>query len=194
VANVLFGWATNDAASLFAPTVAVFAPGLVFFTVHYMMLRGFYALERTRQVFFIQCAIAATNIALAIALVNAVPAARTAPALALGYLGAYVVGSAISYAALRHALGGLQTPALVRLLVRLLPVVAVAALAAWLVSAGITALLGPLADDPNPLLSAVRGGLAGVVGLVVVLVLARALRIREVTSLTHAATSRLRRR
>ena len=34
------------------------APGLVFFTVHYLMLRGFYALERTRTVFWVQCVIA----------------------------------------------------------------------------------------------------------------------------------------
>ena len=30
------------------------------------MLRGFYALERTRTVFWVQCVIAATNIALAV--------------------------------------------------------------------------------------------------------------------------------
>ena len=65
VAEVLFGVRRRRPAA-FAPTLAVFGPALVFFTVHYMMLRGFYALEQTRLVFFIQCAISATNIAVAV--------------------------------------------------------------------------------------------------------------------------------
>ncbi|HXH81019.1 murein biosynthesis integral membrane protein MurJ [Nocardioides sp.] len=194
VANVLFGWAEKESADRFATTLAVFAPGLVFFTVHYFMLRGFYALEQTRRVFFIQCAISATNIALAVVLVRLVSAPGTAPALAAAYLGAYAVGSIVSYSVLRRVLGDLQTPALLRFLMRMLLVVALAALAAWLVTAGAGALLGDRADNPPPLVSLARGGVAGVVGLVVVLVLSHALRIREVTSLTQAATSRLRRR
>ena len=193
VSNVLFGWGEDGTAQRFAPTLALFAPGLVFFTIHYLMLRGFYALEQTRRVFFIQCAISATNIAMALLLVSQVDARDTAPALALAYLSAYVVGSAISYTALRHVLGGVQTPALVRFLTRMLIAVACAALAAWLVSSGITRALGSLADDPEPWLSALRGGLAGTTGLVVVVFLARALRIREVTSVTDVALARLRR-
>ena len=198
MANVLFGAVKGDAADLFATTLAVFAPGLVFFTIHYFMLRGFYALEQTRRVFFIQCSISATNIVLAIVLVRHVSAEGTAPALAAAYLGAYAVGSAISYLALRQALGGLQTPALVRFLVRMLLVVLLGAVAAWLTTWGMTSamsvVLDSSLDDPHPLLSALRGGLAGVVGLTVMLLLARSLRIREVTSLTEAAMARVRRR
>ena len=197
VANVLFGWAQGEAATRFATTLAVFAPALVFFTVHYLMLRGFYALEQTRRVFFIQCAISVTNIVLAVVLVGLVSAPRTAPALAAAYLGAYAVGSVISYATLRHVAGGLKTPVLVRFLVRMLAVVALAALASWLVSTGVTAVLAALMDvqlaEPPFLVSVLRGGLAGTVGLLVVLALARALRIREVTALADALTSRLRR-
>ncbi len=47
-------------------SLALFAPGLVLFTTHYLMLRGFYALERTRTVFWVQCVIGATNITLAV--------------------------------------------------------------------------------------------------------------------------------
>ncbi len=39
------------------PTLSLFGAGIVFFTVHYLMLRGFYALEQTRTVFLIQCAV-----------------------------------------------------------------------------------------------------------------------------------------
>jgi putative peptidoglycan lipid II flippase len=194
VSNVLFGWGEDGAEERFAPTLALFAPGLVFFTIHYLMLRGFYALEQTRRVFFIQCAISATNIAMALLLVSQVSARDTAPALAVAYLAAYAVGSAISYAALRHVVGGVETPALVRFLIRMLLAVGCGALAAWLVMVGLTTVLGAHADSPEPWLSAVRGGLAGAVGLGVVLVLARVLRIREVTSVTDAAFSRLQRR
>ncbi len=195
VCNVLYGWGKTDRAGLTAaPTLLLFTPGLVFFTVHYLMLRGFYALEQTRRVFFVQCSIAATNIVLALVLVSRVSAHDTAPALAVAYLGAYAVGSMISYATLQRVLGGLETPALVRFLVRMAVAVALGALAAWLVSSGVSVLLGSLADDPQPLLSAARGGLAGLIGLGVVVIGARFLRIREVTSLTDAAMVRVRRR
>ena len=48
-------------------------PGILFFTVHYLMLRGFYALERTRTVFWVQCVIAAVNIAARAACWSAAP-------------------------------------------------------------------------------------------------------------------------
>ena len=194
VSNVLFGWGDGGDATRFAPTLALFAPALVLFTVHHLMLRGFYALEQTRRVFFIQCSVAVTNVVMALLLVRRVDAEDTAPALAAAFLSAYVVGSIVSYTTLRHVVGGMQTPVLVRFLVRMLFAVAAAALAAWAVTAAMTALLGGLADDPHPIVSALRGGLAGTVGLGVVLVVAHALRIREVTSLTGAALARVRRR
>ncbi|QIK74933.1 murein biosynthesis integral membrane protein MurJ [Nocardioides piscis] len=192
-ANALLGWDLRpDTGERFAPTLSLFAVGLVFFTVHYLMLRAFYALEQTRRVFFIQCVIGAANIVGALVLVRLADERQTAPALAMAYLVAYVIGSAISYAVLRRTLGGLQTPALLRFVLRMLIVVAVAALVAWLVRLGVTALVGDAADDPHPLLSLVRGGLAGSIGLLVVLVLSRALRVREVTELVDAVSARLR--
>ncbi len=78
LAHVIWGYgAGRDDYELFAPSLALFGVGLVFFTVHYLMLRGFYALERTRTVFWIQCAVAATNIAAAVVLVGARPTPRT---------------------------------------------------------------------------------------------------------------------
>ena len=95
------------------------------------MLRGFYALERTRTVFWVQCLIAAVNITLALLLVGRTDPAFTSPALVLSYAGAYAVGAVSSYSLLRHLLGGLRTPALVRFLVRMLLSAGPAALAAW---------------------------------------------------------------
>ena len=72
LAEVLFGYgAAAPYVENYVPSLALFGPGLVLFTVHYFMLRGFYALERTRTVFVIQCAVAATNIVAAVVLVGA---------------------------------------------------------------------------------------------------------------------------
>jgi len=63
LADVIFGYgAAEQNVQDFATALALFAPGLVFFTTHYLMLRGFYSIERTRTVFWVQCVIAATNI------------------------------------------------------------------------------------------------------------------------------------
>ncbi|HEX8779800.1 MAG TPA: murein biosynthesis integral membrane protein MurJ [Nocardioides sp.] len=190
VAAVLFGWGAGaGTVHLFAPSLALFAPGLVLFTVHYFMLRGFYALEQTRLVFFIQCAIAATNIVAAVLLVAAASREGTSPALVAAYGTAYAVGSAISYAVLRRRLGGLDTPRLVRFLARALLACAGAALVTWLVTTG----LGVLGEEPPPLVSGLRGGLAGLAGLATYLLLARAMRVREVTEVVNTVLGRLRR-
>ena len=102
------------------PTLSLFGAGIVFFTVHYLMLRGFYALEQTRTVFLIQCAVGLTNIVAALVLVGLSDDEHTAPALVLAYTASYVVGSIVSYSVLRRRLGGLETPALVGFLVVLL--------------------------------------------------------------------------
>ena len=71
IANVIWGYgsAAADFAN-FAPSLALFGVGLVLFTAHYLLLRGFYALEQNRRVFWIQCVIAATNIVAALLLVR----------------------------------------------------------------------------------------------------------------------------
>ena len=70
LATVLWKYgAATSTYDLYILSLALFGTGLVFFTGHYLVLRGFYALERNRTVFFIQCAVAATNILVAVALV-----------------------------------------------------------------------------------------------------------------------------
>ena len=94
---------------LYAPALTIFGPALVFFTVHYLVLRGFYALERNRTAFYVQCVIGAVNITAALALVSATGPRATAAALAGAYLIAYAVGSTVSYAVLRRSVGNLGT-------------------------------------------------------------------------------------
>ncbi len=88
-------------------TIQAFAIAMVAFTVHYLMLRGFYANEDTRTPFFIQIVIAAVNITAAIALTSMVEPARVAMMLALAYGIAYVVGSILSTTLLSRTVGSL---------------------------------------------------------------------------------------
>ncbi len=188
VATTMFGWVGEDEQA-YVPTLMLFGPALIFFTVHYFMLRGFYALEQTRTVFFIQCAVALTNVVVAITLVTNTSPAQTAPMLVVAYLSSYVVGSLISFAVLQRTVGSLETPQLLQFLGRMAIVLAVAALATWLV----TLALSGLGTHPHPVVALLRGGLAGLAGGVVVLIGARLLQIREVTSLVDTVAARLRR-
>jgi putative peptidoglycan lipid II flippase len=188
LSNVIWGHgAASDQYELYAPSLALFGGGLVFFTVHYLMLRGFYALELTRTVFWIQCAVAATNIAVAVVLVRVTDAAHTSPALVLAYTASYLVGSLISYVVLLRLLGGLRTPALVRFLVRML----IAALASTAAAAAATYLLHRADDHPSWYVAAVWVAVITLVDVVVFVLLARVLRLREVTAVVDTITRRL---
>lgn len=189
VTAFLYGWnGEYETARAFAPPLALFGAALPFFTLHYVMLRGFYALEQTRRVFFIQCGVSLTNVVVATALVHARPPSETASMLVLGYLASYVVGSAVSYVVLARTVGGLETRALAAFLARMGIVLALAAGAAALV----TWALAGLGETPPPLVALARGAVAGLSGGAVVLVGAHLLRVTEVTSLLDTVAGRLR--
>lgn len=192
VANVIWGHgAAADSFDLYAPSLALFGPGLLMFTVHYLMLRGFYALELTRTVFFIQCAVAVTNIVGALVLVGGASPTETSPALVVAYFTSYAVGAAVSFSVLSARVGGLDGARLLRFVVRLALVVAVATAVAAAVAFGLRSLWG---SEPHWALALARGTVvAGVDGLVFVL-LARAFHLREVTSVVGTVTRKLARR
>ena len=154
------------------------------------MLRGFYALERTRTVFWVQCVIAAVNIVLALVLVFRTSPAFTSPALVLAYSGAYAVGALTSYSLLRHVLGGLRTPQLLRFGVRIV----IAAGLGSLVAAGLAWLLHTHAGSAldSKLGSVVFLAVVGLADAAVFLAVARLLRISEVTELVQTVTRRIR--
>ncbi len=192
LARVVFGTGSGAASyELYVPTLSVFGAGLVLFTVHYLMLRGFYALEQTRAVFFVQVGVAATNVVLAVWLVGIADAEGTAPALATAYGAAYLVGAVTSYVVLSRRLGGLATAVTVRFLVRMLIAVALGTAAAY----GVTELLHAVQGDRPGWVGAVLGaGLIGVVDLLVILGCATAMHITEFTDLAEPVLRRLSRR
>ncbi|WP_166389252.1 murein biosynthesis integral membrane protein MurJ [Nocardioides ochotonae] len=188
LARILFGFgASADSIGAYAPTLAVFGPGILLFTVHYLVLRGFYALEQTRTVFLNQCWVALTNVVVALAAVRAVDPEHTAPALAAAYAASYLVGSVLSYTVLRRRIGTLDDARLVRFLARLalitLLTVAVAAIPAFTLDSW----SGTESWPGAVLVAGVTLGVAGVVYLL----LARVFRLREVTDVIETLTRRL---
>ncbi len=189
VAHVAYGWgAASEAYPDYALPLALFGGGLVFFTVHFLMLRGYYSLERTRTVFWVQCVIAATNIVLAVAITRSVADNHVAAGLVLAYVGAYAVGAAVSYGLLRYLLGGLETGTTLRFLVRLVLAAGIAAALAWAFRYGVTQVWP---SSESRIRALVVGSLVAVVDAALFLVLARLLRIREVTGVVDLVTSRL---
>jgi len=190
LANIAYGWlAAAEAFPDYVLPMSLFAIGLVFFTVHYLMLRGYYSLERTRTAFWVQCVVAATNIVLAIAFTHAFSAQYTAAGLVLAYGGAYAVGAFLSYALLRHLLGGLQTPALLRFLVRLLAAAGVATAISGAMRYGVQSALWPV--DDSKVQAIVMLLLTTGLDVVLFVLLARLLRITEVTSVMELVSARL---
>lgn len=189
LANTVYGWgAASEAYPDYVMPLTLFGVALVFFTVHFLMLRGFYSLEQTRRVFWIQCVIGVTNVGLAIVVTGAVSAGNVAAGLVAAYLGAYAVGASVSYLVLRRTLGGLETPRLLGFAGRLLVAAAVATAVAWAAQAGLDAVWA----DGDGKVRAVTGlAVVGLVDVAAYLVLARMLRIGEVTSVIGLVTSKL---
>jgi len=189
IAGALFGFGEGSAVEPIGLTIAAFAPGLVLFTVHYLLLRGFYADEDTRTPFVIQVGLVATNICAAVAYTHGAPPGRIAMLLALAYGTAYLVGSLTSTLLLSRRVGRIVDRSMLLFLLRL----ALATGAAAAVMLAVSWFLqerGPEVAGPLPsLVLAATAGLAGALSFVVA---AWLVRLREVVSLLGAVTGRLR--
>lgn len=170
-----------------ATTLVCFLPGLIAFTVHYLVLRGFYAYRDTRTPFFVQVGLVAVNVTLALALVPLFDSRETAVALALAYSGGYAVGAGVSLAVLRRAHLPSLRVALWPLAWRLTVAAVPTACACWGTSAAGYQLLGR--GNLGELVIAV---LVVGVGLTVFLAAAVALGIREVTDALDLVLQRVR--
>ncbi|MEQ6900871.1 murein biosynthesis integral membrane protein MurJ [Nocardioides sp. YIM 152588] len=199
LAQVIWGHgATADTYDRLELPLALFGSGVVLFTIHYLVLRGFYALERNKLVFWVQCVIAGTNIATAIALVGLVDPGYTTPALILAYTAAYGVGATLSSLLLVRLLrrGGLAAGGAGRwlgfagrLAVGAAGVVVVSVLLRILVVDVVEAFVA----DPGWILAAVEVAVvtAGTAGFF--LGAARVLGLSEVTSVVGLVLARVRR-
>ncbi len=188
MATVVFGWgaAAGHTTSL-GTTLIAFAPGTLLFSMHYVMLRGFYAIEDTKTPFLIQSLVAAVNIALAIGLTLIVSPDLVAPMLALAYGASYAAGATASAIVLSSRLGGFGGHPLVRFVVRVTVASLPAAAVAWLVVRVLGAAGFAVTSRGDAVVLICCGGLAGGG---VYLLLARLMHISEITSLVRLLVGR----
>ncbi len=186
IAAALFGYGDAD-TTVIGETITAFAPGLVLFTLHYLLLRGFYALEDTRTPFFVQIGLATTNIGAAIGLTTGAPPEHVAALLALAYALAYLVGVLSSGTLLSRRVGSiLDRPMLVFLLQ-----LALAAGCAAGCMLGLVWLLeenGASAGSAGPAMA--MTAIAGAGGVLTYVLVARLTRLPELHLLLAAVTRR----
>ncbi|MFT3971362.1 MAG: murein biosynthesis integral membrane protein MurJ [Micropruina sp.] len=156
-------------------TLMAFGVGLVPYTIQYLYLRGYYALEDTRTPFLLQLVISGVNVALAVGFMLAWHNVNTvAPRLALSYSLSYLLGAWLSHLALRKRLDGLDGVGLVRLLGKLLIAAVPGGALAW-------AITWYFSRFEAALLTLVGLGLAGIVAVLAFFFAAKRLRIGEAT-------------
>ncbi|MGO1489384.1 MAG: murein biosynthesis integral membrane protein MurJ [Arachnia sp.] len=191
IAALLFGNGRGSQDSQFvAVALVAFAVGLIPFTVQFICLRTYYAIENTRTPFFLQCIIAGVNVGGALLFVSLVgdPTFRAA-ALALAYSLAYVVGVIVSWRFLRRFVPALDGQALVLHIIRLLLGAGVGGAVAYFAS---EAILDAFPDSKLGPLLAVVAGLA-IIAVLFALV-GKLLHVRELGNLTDLVGSRFGRR
>ena len=192
ITMVITGYgAGKNNTQLMAYTLMALALGLVPFTVQYFQLRTFYAFEDTRTPFFLQCVIAAVNIAAAVIGVRFVLGEEhlrfSGVALGAAYSLAYLVAVLMSRRVLARRVprvhgAGIALP--------LLAMVIAAVVGAGLARVVLT-VIDSATDWNSPLTSALELAIAGAVMLPVYVGVARVLRIHEVTDVVSMVTSKL---
>jgi putative peptidoglycan lipid II flippase len=176
LAELVFGFGQGAKDAHFVGTALMaLALGLAPFTVQYLCLRAYYALEDTRTPFFLQLVISSTNVILGVAAVTLLNrSSLVASGLAVAYALAYTIGVVISFQWLRRKLPALDGRALLRYCARLLVAAAPAAAAAF----GICWAYAQWSESkPARLLAIV---VAVLVAVLIFLLASRGLRIGEV--------------
>lgn len=159
-------------------TIQAFSLAMVTFTVHYLMLRGFYANEDNRTPFFIQVVIATINIGLAYHLATNVEPARVAMMLALAFGVAYLVGAILSASLLAFSVGNVFDWEMLVFFIRLVVACALAAFVALGFANGLdTAGIEPARAVGGAITTAV----AGLAGAVTYVTAARVLGMDQLT-------------
>jgi len=184
--TVMYADAGVDDARYIGWVLTAFAAGLVVFSAQHLVLRGFYAQEDTRTPFLIQVAIVAANVGLVLLAAELLPARWRTVGMAAGYTVSYVIGLALSTAVLRRRLGGLDGARVARTYLRLTLAAGVGGVLAWGVARGLTAALG--GDWAGSAAAVVAGGTVLVVAYVL---LARALRVVELTAILGQVRAKL---
>jgi putative peptidoglycan lipid II flippase len=188
---VLFGFGNAGEASarLIGVILQGFVIGLPAFTLFYVLLRGFYALEDTRTPALINIGMSIVNVVAALGLFTLAADQWKVPALALGFSISYLVTLPVMWKVLGGRLGGLPTYDVVRTFVRVL----IAAVIAGLLMLAVDQLIENLWGTGR-LPSLVTVVLAGSAGIALYIGAAGRMHVAEVDEVIGGVTARLRRR
>ena len=199
VSVLLFGYgaATTDQAAVMGDVVSIFMIGLLPFTLFYVLLRGFYAMEDTRTPFVVTVIFSVIMLALVLSLFAFLTDLGVTSAggpqiagIALGYVLAYWCGFVVLWWWLAHRLGSLQSGATMWVLLRLLIAGGVAVLVAGVTRTATLDLL--ISDSLNTQLTSLVLIMAAViVGVPTFFFAAWLLRVREVSAAVAMVKSRV---
>ncbi|GAA1590148.1 MULTISPECIES: murein biosynthesis integral membrane protein MurJ [Kribbella] len=177
--------------TLMSYTLMTLALGVVPFTIQYFQLRTFYAFEDTRTPFFLQCVIAATNIAAALigvrVLLDEAHLRFSGVVLGAAYALAYLVAVLLSRPVLRRKVprvpgAGIGLP-LLAMVIAAVAGAGAGKIVLWVLSLAI--------DWSGPLGAILELAVAAVVMLPVYAGVSRVLRIHEVNDVVSMVTSKL---
>ena len=199
VSVLLFGYgaATTDQAAVMGDVVSIFMIGLLPFTLFYVLLRGFYAMEDTRTPFVVTVIFSVIMLALVLSLFAFLTDLGVTSAggpqiagIALGYVLAYWCGFVVLWWWLAHRLGSLNSGATIWVLLRLLIAGGVAVLVAGVTRTATLDLL--ISDGLNTQLTSLVLIMAAViVGVPTFFFAAWLLRVREVSAAVAMVKSRV---
>jgi putative peptidoglycan lipid II flippase len=192
IVTIIAGYGSGkNNLTLMSYTLMTLALGIVPFTVQYFQLRTFYAFEDTRTPFFLQCVIAATNIAAAVigvrVLLDQAHLRFSGVVLGGAFALAYLVAVLISRPVLRRRVprvpgAGIGLP-LLAMVIAAVAGAGAGRVALWLLSLAI--------DWSGPLGAVLQLAVAAIVMLPVYAAVSRVLRIHEVNDVVSMVTSKL---
>ncbi|TDW89640.1 putative peptidoglycan lipid II flippase [Kribbella pratensis] len=192
IVTIIAGYGSGkNNLTLMSYTLMTLALGIVPFTVQYFQLRTFYAFEDTRTPFFLQCVIAATNIAAAVigvrVLLDQAHLRFSGVVLGGAYALAYLVAVLISRPVLRRRVprvpgAGIGLP-LLAMVIAAVAGAGAGRVVLWLLSLAI--------DWSGPLGAVLQLAAAAAVMLPVYAAVSRVLRIHEVNDVVSMVTSKL---
>jgi putative peptidoglycan lipid II flippase len=188
IASLVFarGEVSVEEARFIGTLLGVFAVGLVPFSAYQLQLRAFYAMQDTRTPTFINLGVNAVLVVTDLLLYALLPDDLKVIGLAAGHALSFVAGLVVCSAVLSRRVGGLDVALVVRTAVRCLLAALLPAVAAGLLAALATRLLGD-----GPLGSAVALAVGGTVLAAGYVLLTRRLRVPEVAEVAGPVLRRV---
>jgi putative peptidoglycan lipid II flippase len=180
LAQMLFGHGSTSVANAnyIGEVFAIFSLGLVPYMTFQLLLRVFYSLHDSRTPCFIGVATMVVNVTINVIALSVLPAHRVVQGLAAGYVLAYLVGAVLAWRLLLRRVGSLDGRAITRSLVKMY----LAAIPPLIFAFEIKYAVGVVLHSgfSYGLVTVLVGGGGG---LLLYVLFARALRVREVAGL-----------